>query len=322
MCWEGIGTEGFLVMEYLVTGGAGFIGSNIVRKLLADGKSVRVLDNLATGRIENINDLLKDIDFIQGDVRNEDDVRKSVLGVENVLHLAALPSVLRSVEDPITSDSVNVSGTVRMLMASRDAGVARFVVSSSSSVYGDTPTLPKREDMEATPLSPYAVQKLTCEYYCGIFYRLYGLKTFSLRYFNVYGPRQNPGSQYAAVVPLFIDAILNGKRPVIYGDGEQTRDFTFVDDVVAANICCCGAEDSAVGGVYNISCGQGHSVLDLARLIAKMAGRDVEPEHQKARPGDVRDSQGDSSKALKFLKWRSRISLEEGLKSTLDYMKE
>jgi nucleoside-diphosphate-sugar epimerase len=307
-------------MEFLVTGGAGFIGSNIVRNLVGKRKSVRVLDNLATGRIGNIKDLLDEIEFIRGDIRDADTARRAVKGVRNVLHLAALPSVIRSVEDPASSNEINVGGTLNMLLASRDAKVDRFVLASSSSVYGDTPTLPKREDMRPTPLSPYAVQKLTCEHYCRIFHSLYGLKTFALRYFNVFGPRQNPKSQYAAVIPLFIEAVSSGKAPVIYGDGKQTRDFTFVEDVVAANLCCCRAPAKAAGEVYNVACGRRISVNELANRIMELLHKNVRPIHKAQRRGDVKHSQADSTKAQKALGWKPRFSFDEGLERTIEFL--
>lgn len=305
--------------EYLVTGGAGFIGSNIVRRLVSDGRSVRVLDDLSTGRLDNIRDLLDDVEFIRGDIRDPKTVQKAVKGVRNVLHLGALPSVPRSVQDPITSNQVNACGTLRMLMASRDAGVARFVFSSSSSVYGETPVLPKRESMTPSPLSPYAVQKLTGEHYCRVFHGLYGLETFCLRYFNVFGPRQNPASQYAAVIPLFIKAVCENKPPTIYGDGKQSRDFTFVDDVVRANIACCRASRKAAGGVYNVARGDRVSLLELLRLLEKITGRKVKPRHEAPRPGDVRHSQADSALAKKFLGWTAQVTFEEGLRRTVAY---
>ena len=305
--------------EYLVTGGAGFIGSNIVRRLAEDGRSVRVLDNLSTGRPGNIEDLLDDVEFVQGDVRDARIVKKAVKGVRNVLHLAALPSVVRSVEDPVTSNDVNACGTLEMLMASRDAGVGRFVFSSSSSIYGDTPTLPKREPMTPAPLSPYAVQKLMGEHYCRIFHSLYGLQTFCLRYFNVFGPRQNPASQYAAVSPLFIRAFLTNTPPTIYGDGRQTRDFTFVDDVVRANLCCCRAAGRHAGRVYNIARGDRISLLELIRVLAKITGKRIRPKHDAARPGDVKHSQADAALASRLLGWRAQVTLEEGLRRAVAY---
>jgi nucleoside-diphosphate-sugar epimerase len=246
-------------------------------------------------------------------------MRKAVKGVKYVLHLAALPSVPRSVKDPDISNDVNLTGTLNMLMASRDAGVERFVFSSSSSVYGDTPTLPKRENMMPAPLSPYAVQKLAGEHYCRIFFQLYGLKTYTLRYFNVYGPRQNPKSQYAAVIPLFIEALKEGKSPVIHGDGKQTRDFTFVDDVVAANLRCCSASASAAGEVYNIAGGNKVSINKLADTLVKVMKKDVKMTHDAARQGDVRDSVGDGAKAAKALGWKAKVPFEAGLKRTVEF---
>ena len=306
-------------MEYLVTGGAGFIGSNIVHRLVDEGRSVRVLDNLLTGRAGNIEDVLDSIEFIEGDIRDDSVVQKAVAGVDCVLHLAALPSVARSVEDPVTANQINVCGTLKMLIASRDAGVDRFVFSSSSSVYGDTPTLPKKEDMTPMPLSPYAVQKLTGENYCRIFHSLYGLKTFSLRYFNVFGPRQDPGSQYSAVIPLFVSAIKQDKPPIIHGDGKQTRDFTFVDDVVLANMCCCKAPEDAAGAVYNVAYGNRISIRGLADMLIEIMGKNIEPVHEDSRPGDVRDSQADSSRARDVLGWKAESSFEAGLKKTVRY---
>jgi nucleoside-diphosphate-sugar epimerase len=306
-------------MEYLVTGGAGFIGSNIVRSLVEKKKSVRVLDNLATGRIENIRDIMNSLDFIGCDIRDGETVRKAVKGVKYVIHLAALPSVPRSVKDPETSNDVNLTGTLNMLLAARDEGVERFVFSSSSSVYGDTAELPKRENMAPAPLSPYGAQKLAGEYYCNIFCRLYGLKTFSLRYFNVFGPRQNPKSQYAAVIPLFIESIRTGKPPIIHGDGKQTRDFTFVDDVVAANLRCCAAPAKAAGEVYNIAGGNRVSINRLAETLAKIMKKDVKPVHDDERSGDIRDSQGDPSKARKALGWKTKVQFEAGLKKTVEF---
>jgi nucleoside-diphosphate-sugar epimerase len=306
-------------VNYLVTGGAGFIGSNIVRHLAEKGESVRVLDDLSTGRLSNLRDILDELEFIRGDIRDPKTVAKAVKGARNVLHLAALPSVIRSVEDPVTSNQVNACGTLRMLMASREAKVERFVFSSSSSVYGDAPTLPKRENMIPAPLSPYAVQKLTGEHYCRIFHGLYGLNTFCLRYFNVFGPRQNPASQYAAVIPLFINAAQAGKSPIVYGDGKQSRDFTFVEDVVRANLCCCRASLKAAGGVYNVARGDRISLLELLRVLSKITGKKIRPIHEAPRPGDVRHSQADSSLARRFLGWEGQVTLEEGLRKTVAY---
>ena len=291
----------------------------MVRRLLEDGKSVRVLDDFSTGRMENLEDILDQIDLIEGDLRDTQAVEKAVDGVRNVLHAGALASVVRSVEDPITTSQVNACGTLRLLMASRDAGIERFVYSSSSSVYGDTPTLPKREDMVPMPLSPYAVQKLTGEYYCGIYHDLYGLKTFCLRYFNVFGPRQDPESPYSAVIPLFIDALKNDRPPVIYGDGNQTRDFTYVDDVVSANIRCCSAPDEAAGGVYNIAREDRMSINDLVHMLMSIMDKNIKPVYEDARPGDVQDSQGDVSRTQEILGWRAQTGFEDGLKKTVEH---
>jgi len=306
-------------MDCLVTGGAGFIGSNIVHALVAKGKSVRVLDDLSTGRRENIRALEGKVELLEGSITDLATARAAVKGVKHVFHLAALPSVARSVEDPLTSNTVNVGGTLNMLVAARDAGVARLVFSSSSSVYGNTPVLPKREDMTPTPLSPYAVQKLTGEHYCRIFHGLYGLKTFVLRYFNVFGPRQNPHSQYAAVIPLFIDSLRKNTSPVIYGDGEQTRDFTFVEDVVSANLCCCEAPESAAGQVFNVAWGMRISVNQLAGKLTRILGSTARPEYRPARDGDVRDSQADSTRARQILSWQPAVSFDEGLKRTTEW---
>jgi nucleoside-diphosphate-sugar epimerase len=308
--------------EYLVTGGCGFIGSNIVRTLADEGVAVRVLDNLATGNLQNIRDLIDRgaVEFQHGDIRDPDAARQACEGVRNVLHLAALPSVVGSVENPALSHAVNLDGVVNLLVASRAAGVKRFVFSSSSAVYGDDPELPKRETLLPAPLSPYAVQKLAGEYYCRIFHGLYGLETFCLRYFNVFGPRQNPKSQYAAVVPLFIEAIRQGQRPVVYGDGGQTRDFIYVGDVVRANVQCCRALASAAGGVYNVAWGRRMTIKDLAETVAQAMGRaDLPARHEPARPGEIRDSQADASRAKTILGWTPQIPFPDGLKRTVDW---
>lgn len=307
---------------YLVTGGAGFIGSNLVRHLLERGDQVRVLDNFATGRRENLQELMGRIEVVEGDLRVEADVQRAVAGVRYVLHLGALGSVSRSVQDPQTTHEVNATGTLRMLMAAREAGVERFVFSSSSSVYGNTPVLPKQEDMTPTPLSPYALSKLNGEHHVRLFHTLYGMKTFSLRYFNVFGPRQNPKSQYAAVIPLFVDALRAGRAPVIFGDGEQTRDFTYVADVIAANLACCTAPEAAAGGVYNVAWGNRISVNELARRIGQLVGRELPPVYQPARAGDVRDSQADATRAHTLLGWQPRVPFEEGLRRTVAWFME
>ncbi len=305
--------------KYLVTGGGGFIGCNLVRTLAAQGRDVRILDNFSTGRRENLEDLKKDVEIMEGDIRNPADVRAAVRGVCCIFHFAALPSVVRSVEDPLETHDVNVTGTLNLLIAARDAGAKRLVFSSSSSVYGNTPTLPKHEDMIPMPLSPYAAHKLTGEHYCRIFFELYGLKTFSLRYFNVFGPRQNPKSHYAAVIPLFIDACARGEPPLIHGDGGQTRDFTYVQNVVDANLACCTAPDEAAGRVFNAACGDRISVNDLASAIAKLMDSKVRPVHDEPRPGDVRDSQADNRRARELLGWTPKVDFEEGIRRTVEW---
>jgi len=269
--------------------------------------------------MDNIRDLTDKIDFIEGDIRDEKTAARAVDGVLNVLHLAALPSVPRSVSDPVTTNEVNVLGTLRMLVAARDGGVERFVFSSSSSVYGNTPVLPKHEDMTPGPLSPYAVHKITGEYYCGIFRSLYGLKTYILRYFNVFGPRQNPKSQYAAVIPKFIDMLNRGDAPTVYGDGEQTRDFTFVDNVVSANLKCCSAPDGAEGGVYNIAGGKRVSLNELIEKLQKIMGSDIKPIYSDPRAGDVRDSLADVKRAKDILGYKTVVDFDEGLRKTVIY---
>ena len=268
---------GNALQTYLVTGGAGFIGSHLVDALLRDGKQVRVLDNLATGKIDNLRETLDAIDFIEGDVRDAAVVAGATRGVDVVLHQAALPSVPRSIQDPIATNDVNVNGTLNVLLAARDAGVKRVVVASSSSVYGNSPTLPKVETMPVEPLSPYAVSKLAQERYAQAFTEVYGLPTISLRYFNVFGPRQDPTSQYSAVIPKFISMMLQGKRPTIYGDGTQSRDFTYIDNVVRANLLAAEAPKS-VNGYFNIACGERYSLLQLVETLNELLGTNLEPE--------------------------------------------
>ncbi|MEI6970075.1 MAG: SDR family oxidoreductase [bacterium] len=306
-------------MKYLVTGGAGFIGSNLVAALVKSGHKVRILDNFATGRPENLRGLRSSVEVIKGDIRDLATGRRAVKGIKYVFHQAALASVPRSVADPLTSNQVNVDGTLNMLVAARDEGVERFMFASSSSVYGDTLVLPKREDMIPSPLSPYAAQKLAGEHYCRMFFTLYGLQTYALRYFNVFGPRQDPASQYAAVIPLFLGAIRDGKGPRIYGDGKQTRDFTFVDDVVAANLCCCKAPAKHAGGVFNVACGRRITVNALANGLIKAMGSNVKPVHVPERQGDIRDSQADSTRARKLLGWKPSVDFDEGLRRTVEW---
>lgn len=303
----------------LVTGGAGFIGSNLVRGLLERGHRARVFDDFSTGRKINLEDIQDDIQIVVGDIRDRAALDTALRGVDVIFHLGAMPSVIRSVKDPVSANDVNINGTLSVLMAARDAGVKRVVFSSSSSVYGDTPVLPKREDMLPQPKSPYALHKLTGEHYCRIFYELYGLETFSLRYFNVFGPRQDPASHYAAVIPLFVKALVADTAPTIFGDGEQTRDFTFVSDVVKGNVCCMTAPSSSAGQAYNIARGDRISVNRLAREIAALMGKDIEPVYEPVRAGDVRDSQADSALARKQIGWTPDVTFEDGLKITVDW---
>lgn len=298
--------------RYLVTGGAGFIGSHICEELLRRGESTAVLDNFATGRRENIQHLLSNLELIEGDLRDLDTVRRAVRGADYVLHQGALPSVPRSVADPITTHEVNALGTLNVLVAARDEKVKRVVFASSSSVYGDTPVLPKREDMAPAPKSPYAVSKLAAECYCRVFYQLYGLETVCLRYFNVFGPRQNPHSQYAAAIAKFVQAMRDGGTITIYGDGTQTRDFTYVANVVEANLLAATATAGA-GCVFNIACGQHVSLNEVVRLLAEIAGRAPQVTYESARPGDVKHSFADTTAAQQTLGYRTLISFERGL---------
>lgn len=299
----------------LVTGGAGFIGSHLTRRLLETGHSVIILDNLKTGNMANIADLDGRVETLQGDMRDLETVKKAVKGVDYVFHQAALASVPRSLKNPRETAEVNVKGTLNMLSCSRDSGVKRVVFASSSSVYGDSPTLPKREDMKPNPLSPYALSKLECEEWCRLYQRIYGLETICLRYFNVYGPNQSPDSEYAAVIPRFINAVLKGGQPVIYGDGNQTRDFTFVRDAVEANILAMDGRP----GIYNIGSGNRVSINLLLETINRIAGKNLEPRHEKPRPGDVLHSLADIGLAREGLGYEPKFSLEQGLRETIGW---
>lgn len=301
--------------NYLVTGGAGFIGSHISEALLKRGHRVRVVDNFVTGYRRNIRD---GVEFVEGDVADPSVAQAVVAGMDYVIHEAAIPSVPRSVAHPLESHRANIDGMLQMLLASRDAGVKRLVFAGSSSVYGDTEVLPKTETMPTNPLSPYALQKLTGEQYGQMFTRLYGLETVTTRYFNVFGPRQDPGSPYSGVISLFIKALHEGTRPVIYGDGGQTRDFTFVTNVVDGVIRA--AETPGVGGeVFNIATNSRISLNQLLDTLKKIFGSNVEPIYKEARQGDVRDSQADISKAAKLLGYKPSVSLEEGLRETVKW---
>ncbi|MGH2705951.1 MAG: SDR family oxidoreductase [Actinomycetota bacterium] len=303
-------------MNVLVTGGAGFIGSNLVSALATSGHRVRVLDDLSTGTVENLVGVRDEVQMIVGDVRDPDAVLEAISGVDVVYHLAALPSVARSVADPISSHGVNAGGTVEVLMAACAAGVRRVVYASSSSVYGDAPMLPKREEMAPRPMSPYAASKLAGEAYCRAFWGAYRLEVVCLRFFNVFGPRQDPRSEYAAVVPRFITAMMSGEPPQVFGDGVQTRDFTYVDNVVEACRIAAEAGPAAVGEAFNVGCGQRSSLLELIELLNEILGADLRPVFLPPRAGDVRHSAASTSKARQLLCYRPSVTLREGLART------
>ncbi len=307
-------------MAYLVTGGAGFIGSHIVSELRGRGDSVRVLDNFSTGRRENLAEVEGRVEILEADLRDLDAVRRAVSGVAWVFHQAAMPSVVRSVEDPLTTNAVNVQGTLHVLVAARDAGARRVVYAASSSAYGDTPTLPKVETMPASPLSPYALQKYAGEQYCAMFTRLYGLETVALRYFNVFGPRQDPTSYYSAVIPKFITALCHGERPTVFGDGEQSRDFTYIDNVVEANLLA--AESSkAPAEVFNVACGERITLNDLLERLRSILGVQIKADYGPPRPGDVRHSLADIAKAERLLGYRPSVGTNEGLRRTVAFFR-
>jgi nucleoside-diphosphate-sugar epimerase len=301
--------------HYLVTGGAGFIGSHLCEELLRRGHRVRVADDLSTGKRSN---LAKGVEFVEGDLADLEAARRVVDGCEYVLHQAAIPSVPRSVKDPFTSHRANVDATVNVLIAARDAGVKRLVFAGSSSAYGDTPTLPKREDMPNAPLSPYALQKVIGEQYLQMFTRLYGLETVTIRYFNVFGPRQDPSSPYSGVISVFATALLDARSPNIYGDGEQTRDFTYVANVVDGVLRACEAP-GVNGEIINVATGGRISLNQLFRTMRDLIGGKVEPSYTDPRPGDVRDSQADISKARRLLAYEPTVTFEEGLRRTVEW---
>ncbi|RLC93731.1 MAG: GDP-mannose 4,6-dehydratase [Chloroflexi bacterium] len=302
--------------KVVVTGGAGFIGSHLALKLAERGNHVTIVDDLSTGRVENIAALLKTsgAELVRGSVTDLSLLQSVFSGASYIFHLAAIPSVPRSIEDPLGTHQVNVTGTLNVLMAARDSNVQKVVYASSSSVYGDTPTLPKREDMMPSPQSPYAVAKLAGEYYCSVFHQVFGLPTVCLRYFNVYGPRQDPLSPYAAVIPKFITSVLQGRPPIIFGDGSQTRDFTYVEDATEANIL---AVESDATGIFNIGSGDRVSINELARLVLEILGKDLEPQHLEPRAGDIRHSLADIALAKTF-GYTPRHSLSEGVRRTID----
>lgn len=308
--------------KFLVTGGAGFIGSNVIKQLFKSGEFVRAVDNLSTGREENIKEFLgkKNFEFIKGDLTDFNACQQVVKDIDYILHFAAIPSVYRSVEKPITSNESNVVATLNLLVAARDTGkIKKFVYSSSSSIYGDSPQLPKEESNCIDPISPYAVSKYAGERYCQVFSRIYGLPTVCLRYFNVFGPKQNPVSQYGAAIPKFIFAILQNESPVVYGDGEQTRDFTYVDNVVEANILAAYSDVS--DEVINVACGQNVSLNKIINLINQQLKTKIKPVHQADRPGDIKHSLADISRAKKLLNYKPKVYFEEGFESTIDWFK-
>ena len=305
---------------YLITGGAGFIGSNLADALVRDGERVRIFDDFSTGRIENLLTVRDKIEIVEGDLRDFDTVRRAMRGVNYVSHQGALRSVERSVDDPMSSNAVNVQGTLNILQAAREAGVTRVAYASSSSAYGDTEVLPKTEDLAPAPISPYAVSKLAAEHYCRVYSRLYGLETVSLRYFNVFGPKQSPESKYAAVVPLFIQAALDGVPLTVHGDGMQSRDFTYIDNVVLANRLAMSTP--GVGGsVFNVACGSRHSLLDIAAVIGRFLGRDLKRNHVAPRRGDVRHTQASIDRISSALNYKPTIGFEDGMRRTFEWFK-
>ncbi len=307
--------------KFLITGGAGFIGSNIADRLLEQGHSVRVIDNFLTGKRENLSKALSSqrFELIEGDIRNLDTVRRACEGIDFVLHEAAIPSVPRSIDDPIATNEVNINGTLNVLKASYENKVRRVVYAASSSAYGDTAVLPKKEDMIPSPLSPYAVSKLTGEYYCRVFTSVYGLETVSLRYFNIFGPRQDPNSTYAAVVPRFITALLKGESPTVYGDGEQSRDFTYIENVIHANINACYAPPAAAGRVLNIACGTRFTLNTVLRKLEEIFDKKANPKYLPPKKGDVKHSQADITNAANYIQYKIEVDFETGLRRTVDY---
>jgi nucleoside-diphosphate-sugar epimerase len=306
-------------MRYVVTGGAGFIGSHLVEYIVRAGHEVVVVDNFRTGRIENLAPFLRRVELVEGSITNLRTCAKAFNGADFVLHQAALPSVPRSVHDPIATHEANVTGTLNVLLAAFDAGVKRFVYAASSSAYGNTVGLPKHEDLPPRPLSPYAASKLAGEDYLRVFYETYGLETVGLRYFNVFGPRQDPHSQYSAAIPKFISAAFSGAPPTIFGDGEQTRDFTYVANVVQANMLACEAPPQALGRIFNVGCGERVSVNRLWKYIRDLTGGTVEPEYKPARLGEVRDSVACLERIRRVLGYEPQVGLHEGLRRTVEF---
>lgn len=307
-------------MRYLVTGGAGFIGSNIVKALVQHGDKVRVLDNFSTGRRQNLKEIESDIEIIQGDICDFWTVIDACREIDFVLHQAALPSVNRSVENPLTANHTNINGTLTMLECARRNGVKKFFFASSSSVYGDTPTLPKREDMIPAPMSPYAVNKITGEYYCSVYSDLYKMPCIAFRYFNVFGPNQDPNSHYAAVIPKFINSLLADEQPTIFGDGLQSRDFTYIDNVVEGIIKACEMKN-ATPGVYNLACGGQYTLNELLKQLNELIGKNITARYAEPRPGDIKHSFADVSKVAKVLGITPTIDFRNGLEKTIAFYK-
>jgi nucleoside-diphosphate-sugar epimerase len=307
--------------KFLVTGGAGFIGSNICKRLVSQGCFVRVVDNLLTGKKSNLADVIDKIEFIQADMGDSEVAQSAVKDIDVVLNQGALPSVPVSIDNPAATHQHCVNATFTLLLAARDAGIKRFVYAASSSAYGDTPTSPKVETMPTSPLSPYAVAKLTGEYYCSVFYNIYGLETVSLRYFNVFGPYQDPASQYAAAIPAFVTAILKDEPPTIYGDGEQSRDFTYIDNVVGANLLAARASQTK-GEVINIACGQAVTVNEIIDIINELLGKNVKPKYTDPRPGDLKHSLADITAAKELIGFEPTVSFRDGLKLAIDWYRE
>jgi len=304
-----------------VTGGAGFIGSNLCKRLVADGCFVRVLDNLLTGKRSNLASVMDQIEFIEADMGEPEVARAAMQGIDVVLHEGALPSVPRSVDDPVSSHRHCVDATFALLVAARDARVKRFVYAASSSAYGDTPTLPKVETIRPDPLSPYAVGKLVGEHYCSVFAKVYGLETIALRYFNVFGPQQDPASQYAAAIPAFVTSILRDQPPTIYGDGEQSRDFTYIDNVVHANLLAARAARTA-GQVVNVACGEAVTVNAIIAMINRLLGKNVKPNYVPARVGDVKHSLADIAAARKLIGFEPVVPFRQGLEKSIDWYRK
>ncbi len=303
---------------FLVTGGGGFIGSNIARGLLEKNHEVRVIDNFMTGRSENLNGIESKVDIVKGSILDRSALKGAMIGVDYVLHQAALPSVPRSIDDPETSNQVNITGTLNVLCEAKDAGVKRLIYAGSSSVYGMNP-VPQKEDMKLHPLSPYAVSKLAGEHYCKVFHGVYGLETVVLRYFNVFGPRQNPKSQYAAVIPKFITMLSEGKNPTIFGDGKQSRDFTYVSNVVEANILAAMSKNGS-GEIFNLTCGESTTVNGLVEKHNDFIGTDLKPDYLPERPGEINHSLADINKAKKVLGYEPKVFIDEGLKKTIEWL--